>query len=176
MSFGAEFVTLFGGMSWIVAACLIVGLILVAIEMFQPGIGVFGILGGIFLVAGIAIRLAKGDGNPLAQLVIMLFFIVVILGAVFIVAVTTLKKGWLSKTPLVENGTAVAVGHSDGTSDFSALVGKSGKALTSLRPAGKAEIDGVSYDVVAKDFFIDSGEDVLVESTEGVKISVKRAD
>lgn len=176
MSFGQEFVTLFSGMTWVVVACLITGLIFITIELFQPGFGVFGILGGILIVLGLAFRLAKGDGNPLAQLFIMLFFLTVIIGSVFLIMIKTMKKGWLSKTPFVENGTAVSEIRSDGTIDYSFLVGKVGISLTTLRPSGKAEIEGGEYDVTASSFFIQKDEPIVVISTEGVKISVKRAE
>ena len=51
-------------------------------------------------------------------------------------------------------------------------MGKTGVTLTDLRPAGKAVIDDVTYDVVAENFFIEKNSGIVVKSVEGVKISV----
>lgn len=176
MTFGQEFVTLFSGMTWVVAACLITGLIFITIELFQPGFGVFGTLGGILIILGISFRIAKKDGNPLAQLFILVFFLSIFIGGIFLIMIKTMKKGWLSKTPIIENSTAVAQDFSDGTKDYSYLVGKVGVTLTTLRPSGKAAIEGEELDVIASSFFIQKNEPITVIAAEGAKISVKRAE
>ena len=94
----------------------------------------------------------------------------------FLILAVTAKKGWLNRSPLIESSTAVAFGHSDGTADYSALVGAVGVARTDLRPVGKVEIDAVLYDVVTEGFFIKNGEAVRVVSVEGSKITVIRAE
>ena len=52
------------------------------------------------------------------------------------------------------------------------MVGKEGVATTDLHPSGKAVFDGEIYDVVAENFFIDKGAEIVVKSVEGVKITV----
>ncbi|HJZ87050.1 MAG TPA: NfeD family protein [Polyangia bacterium] len=55
------------------------------------------------------------------------------------------------------------------------LLGREGRALTPLRPAGKAELAGVRVDVVADGDFVDIGEAVRVVRVEGMKVVVRRA-
>jgi membrane-bound serine protease (ClpP class) len=57
---------------------------------------------------------------------------------------------------------------------LSFLVGKRGKALSLLRPAGIAIIEGKRYDVVSEGEFIQKDEEVEVTEVIGSKIIVKR--
>jgi Membrane-bound serine protease (ClpP class) len=54
------------------------------------------------------------------------------------------------------------------------LLGRTGVALTVLRPAGTAEIDGLRVDVVTEGDFIEAGAPVVVTHVEGVRVVVER--
>jgi membrane-bound ClpP family serine protease len=84
------------------------------------------------------------------------------------------KKGWLSRTAFIEQKSAVPVGITEGTHDYSDLIGKIGKAASMLRPAGIAIIDGERYDVVSLNEYIPEGSEVVVSAVEGVRIVVKQ--
>jgi len=58
--------------------------------------------------------------------------------------------------------------------DLAHMVGKSGVALTTLRPAGRAEFRGVRLDVVTEGDFIEKGERVQVLAVHGSRIVVGR--
>jgi membrane-bound ClpP family serine protease len=170
-----EIVILFQEMGWFPAVCLVLGLIMVIIEIFNPGFGFFGIFGVILLIIGIVVRVAEsGTGNPLVQFLVLLLMIIGVIGVAFIVMVRSAKKGWLSRSPLVENKTAVPVGQTESSKNFNDLIGSLGVALTALRPSGTVVINDVEYDVVAAGFFIEKGEDVRVTMVEGNKIVVKK--
>ena len=55
------------------------------------------------------------------------------------------------------------------------LVGKTGTAITPLRPAGTAEVDGERIDVVAEGDFVERGEKVQVVEVDGTRTVVKKA-
>jgi membrane-bound serine protease (ClpP class) len=55
------------------------------------------------------------------------------------------------------------------------LLGKTGKALTLLRPAGRAEIEGVVLDVVTEGEFIDRGKSIRVKQVDGNRVVVEAA-
>lgn len=176
MEFFTQFGLLFTNMPWYVAICIALGIVLLLIEVFEPGFGIFGISGIVLLVLSIVLRavIRKPEDNPIAQIFQMLLLFLIIGALLFILlAVATKKRNRLEKTPLIQSGTAVREDFSDGTENFSALVGKEGKAVTDLRPSGKAEIDGVVYDVVADNFFINVGENIKVNNVEGSKIGVE---
>ena len=152
--------------------CLIVGFILLVIEMFLPGIGLAGVSGVIALIAVVVMQL--GWGNPrVALYVIAIALLVIILGLIWIIR--SFQKGRLSKSFLVLRDS------SDGTSDpeianaKADLVCKSGVALTILRPAGIAEIEGRRVDVTTAGEFIPKGSPVTVVKAEGMHILVNKS-
>jgi len=53
------------------------------------------------------------------------------------------------------------------------LIGKQGTVVNDLRPAGRAEIDGQSFDVVSTGDYIEKGEEVIVSEVDGNRIVVK---
>jgi membrane-bound serine protease (ClpP class) len=61
-----------------------------------------------------------------------------------------------------------------GISDHSSLAGKEGVAVTPLRPAGTAEIDGKRMDVVTMGDYIKAGEHIKVVKVEGNRIIVTK--
>lgn len=175
MDFFIQFGLLFANITWPVLVCLIVGLALILIEIFQPGFGVFGIIGLILLIASIVLRaiFRQPEDNVLAQVFIMILLMAVIILAGFCFMIYSSKKGWLSRTAFVEKETAVNAEISDGTEDYRDLVGKIGMAVTDLRPIGKISIGGQTYDAQAESFFITKGDGVEVAEVEGSKIIVR---
>ena len=174
MEFFHQYNLLFTNMEWYVIVCLILGLVLLFIEIFQPGFGFFGISGFILLALSLILRaiFRQPEDNALMQVFQLLLFEFLIVGAVFAFFLIANKKKWLRRTLFTQEETAVDPDYSDGTANFKELVGKTGVTLTDLRPAGKAVIDDVTYDVVAENFFIEKNSGIVVKSVEGVKISV----
>ena len=160
-------------MEWFVIVSLILGFAFLLVELFQPGFGVFGILGFVFLALTIILRAIfhKEDDIVLVQVFQLILFEAIIGGGAFGLFILATKKNWIKRGPFVQNDTAVAE-FSDGTADYTAMVGKEGVATTDLHPSGKAVFDGEIYDVVAENFFIDKGAEIVVKSVEGVKITV----
>lgn len=174
-TFSEEIVYLFQEMNVASAICFFLGLIFIVVEVFTPGFGFFGVSGIILSVIGIVLRATQnGNGNPVIQALLLLLIMIVVCVAAFVFMAVSSKKGWLSKTPFVMKESAVSTGVSEGTVDYSALVGKTGKTLCALRPSGIVEIDGTRYDVVAENEFIESDVDVKVVRTEGVRVVVAK--
>ena len=171
--FFQQFGLLFTNMEWFVIVSLILGFGLLIVEFFEPGFGIFGILGFTFLALTLILRgvFHKGDDIVVVQVFQLLLFEAIIVGGAFGLFILATKKNWIKRGPFVQNETAVAE-FSDGTADYTGMVGKSGVASTDLHPSGKAEIEGETYDVVAENFFIDKGTEIVVKSVEGVKITV----
>jgi membrane-bound serine protease (ClpP class) len=57
---------------------------------------------------------------------------------------------------------------------YLSLAGKTGRAATTLRPSGKAEIDGELYSVEADGIFIEQGSPVRVVRVQGNNVIVKK--
>lgn len=54
-----------------------------------------------------------------------------------------------------------------------ALVGRTGRTMTVLRPAGRAEIDGDYVDVVSEGAFIPPGRNIVVLEVSGMRVVVR---
>lgn len=174
MTFWQEFALVFTEIGWIPAICLILGLICIIIEIFQPGFGVFGIIGTILVVIGISVRAYYcGAGNPIIQIIVLVGISAAVVLIALGIMVISMKKGLLSRTAFVQKGRAVDVDMSKGTEDYSCLVGKHGKTTSILRPGGNAQIESKIYTVISNNAFIDKDKEIVVESVEGVKIIVK---
>jgi len=152
--FGGSFLA--GFAEWWSLALFVAGLVFFAIEMAVPGFGVFGILG--FVCVGASLMFASRD--------IKSFLIILCVGLVgAIIALPLLfklfkKMGLIRKLSLVDN-MMVDQGYSS-HEHIESLVGKHGVALTVLRPAGSAKIDGVRYSVLTSGAYIDKGDEVVV--------------
>lgn len=166
-----SFLQLFAEMSALTAVFFIVGIVLCVIEMFMPGFGVCGISGMVMLALGIILRMV--NGGDIYMFFIMIFFVIVIIGGMLLLMSHSIKKGALSKTKIFDVGTSVPEGLTEGTKDYSSLIGKSGKVVTYLHPVGVADFDGQSVDVMAKNGIIDQGKVVKVVYVEGQKVVVE---
>ena len=126
MSFFTEVAILFQGMSWIVWLALILGYVFILIEFFQPGFGIFGVIGVAIIALGIVLRVSVGDGNIFAQIFCILFLESVLTLIAFLVLAKTAKNGWVRRSPLVENAVvecAVTDEDQDANSSEDVLVG-----------------------------------------------------
>jgi membrane-bound serine protease (ClpP class) len=168
---GDSFIRLFTEMSALVVVFFVLGLVFCILELFTPGVGVFGITGALLIVVAIIIRMA--NGGDIYMLSFMILFAVIIIGGFFILISRSVRKGALSKTKIFHVGTALPTGHTEGTKDFSHLVGAKGKTITFLRPIGKADFGGEIHDVIAKTGFIDENTEVEVIGVEGQRIVVQ---
>lgn len=166
----SSFARLFTEMNGWTVVLFLVGIIFCAIEACVPGFGFFGIAGSIMIVAGIVVRMIFG--GDLYMLLYMILIALVLFAALFALASLLIRKGRLGRTAIFNVGTAVPEDKTEGTRDYSGLVGKSGVVTTVLRPAGKADIDGEIVDVVARDGFVEVGSNVTVLSVEGQRVVV----
>ena len=148
----------------------VLGIIFCAIEMFVPGFGFFGISGTVMIVAGIVVRMIFG--GDLYMLLYMILIALVLFVLSFWVFSRIITKGRLSKTALFHVDSAVPTGNTEGTRDFAYLVGKTGVAVTPLRPIGRAKIEGEIIDVIARDGFIAENAKLTVLHTEGARVVV----
>lgn len=145
-----------------------IGMAFLIIEMFQPGFGVFGGLGLLCLVIDVIIT-----AKTFAQALVMTGIIAALLVLMLTISIIMASKGYLPMKLILKDSTNAETGFS-GVEDMQHLRGKVGTTLTSLRPSGNADFDGVLVDVVSRGDFIDSGTPVEVTEVEGNRIVVKR--
>lgn len=157
-----------GTSNWSVVILFVVGLILIAMELFVvPGFGITG-LGGILAIIGsivlvfptTAMALQVVSASLVATVIIILFSLRYIPKSNFWQRIS------LAASETVELG-YVAL------KDRKSLVGKRGEALTSCRPAGTVIIEGERIDAVSEGGFIDRGATVEVVQVESSRLVVR---
>ncbi len=160
--------------AYIVALIFVVGLALIVLEVFViPGFGVAGILGLILMLASVFYTFFQSTDNVDTALLwlsisIILTSVLAILATVFLPKSAPFQHFALSTVMSTEEGY-----HSAGTLDFQSYLGKTGVALTPLRPAGTVKIDNKRLDVVTVGDFIAENTPIKVLEVEGSKISVE---
>ena len=162
----------------------IIGLILIALEIFVvPGFGITGISGITLTFSGLVLSLIKNvnfsfdevKGNDL----------LIALGTVFIGTIAgiglaiylsqkmfTAETGRFSHMSLKEV-MSLESGYLGVDPELLLLKGKNGVAVTTLRPSGKINIDGQSYDAMAVSGMIDKGTNIVVVRVEAAQLYVE---
>ena len=162
---------LFETISTVSIILFFVGMALITVELFIPGIGIFGGLGAICLVLAIVFQ-----AKTVLQGLVLFLIIAVVVAALALIVARSFKKGRLYRSSLVlKNEERKEEGYLS-NADYSSLVGKTGTSLSPLRPAGRANIDGTVTDVVTGGEFIDTGEKIVVLESVGRRILVKKDD
>ena len=162
----------------------IVGLILIALEIFVvPGFGITGISGITLTFSGLVLSLVKNvnfsfdevKGNDL----------LIALGTVFIGTIAGIGLAiYLSQKMFTADTGRFAhlslhqtMRSEDGyvgvDPELLLLKGKNGMAITTLRPSGKINIDGQSYDAMAVSGMIDKGTNIVVVRVEAAQLYVE---
>lgn len=149
----------------------VAGMVLLLIELFIPGFGIFGGLGLVALVLCIVFQ-----AKTWAEAIIMVAVITAIVIAISLVAARSFKRGWLYRSSLVLKDAEESKSGYVSSSDYSHLFGKTGRSITPLRPAGSADFDGIKTDVVTEGEFIPAKSDIVVLRVEGSRIFVRQLE
>lgn len=150
-------------MSWYLTL-LICGLFLIGAEIFVPG-GVLGIFGAAALISAAVIGFTLFP--PLLAWLSLVLILLLTGLAVFV---------WMKYFPQSPVGRALALsqnitGRSRDQSPWTP--GMKGTALSALRPAGKAMIEGRRADVIADGTWIEQNASIEIIHVEGSRIHVK---
>ncbi len=149
--------------------CLIAGMLFMAAEIFTPGMGVPGILGGISLVAAVILR-ADSLGTALVTLVLILVPLLIGAG----IAMHSFSKGALNNSPVVLKDKIEGNSTSLSEAQMQELVGAEGVALTPLRPSGNGDFGGKRLDVTTSGGFIAKDSPIRIVEIEGLRIMVEK--
>ena len=159
------------GPAWVPCLVLaLIGIALLVAELFLPGFGVSGITGVVCLIAVCVLQFTMN--RPLVATIVAVVFGVILIVMV-ILFMYSLKKGVLFRSPIVLKDKIEADAVKLTSDDLSELVGKTGVAVTPLRPSGIALIEGKRYSVETQATFTDRDQTVTVVSVEGTKITVQ---
>jgi len=155
----------------------VAGLVLLLLEIFViPGFGVAGISGIILIIASLFLSMLGADPfldfNAVSMAIIKLTIgLAAALVLIFLLARFLPKSNFFKKFILSEEEKATE-GYTS-RANLSELLGAEGIAVTTLRPAGTAEINGKRVDVVTDSEYIEHGKPIVVSAVEGMRVVVK---
>jgi len=174
--FGAHL--LVGLAEWMELLLFAAGIALIVAEIFFiPGFGIAGISGTACLMAAIYLALVKSpiprSADEIAQFQRAMYTLCWFVLASPIILILTWKL--LPRTPFYGRIVQVAeeradLGFTAGSTE--SYIGKVGRAVTILRPAGRARFEGRLVDVVAEGEFIPPGTQVRVVNVKGNRVVV----
>ncbi|MCR5553717.1 MAG: hypothetical protein K6F08_03145 [bacterium] len=149
--------TFFTNMEVFTIIFLSLGLILLVIEVFVPGFGVFGVCGIISVGLSFFVRIIKTPlsvGYVFAYLGITIFLAVVVaLFAIIIRQLILVNQSKVKKSEIL-------------TENLDELVGKNGVSVTDLEPSGRVMIDEKIYEASSDGKLIEKNTAVSVTKIE----------
>ncbi len=152
---------------------VILGLVLLAAELFLPTGGILFVLAIGALVVGVAMTFASSTSRGMVTL-ISVFIIIPILGPILI--------HYWPKTPLGKRFFLAAQNEDDTLAnmpvnlELEQLRGRYGKTLSSLRPAGVTDFDGRRIDTVSEGTMIEPGQWVRCIEVKAGRVVVRQVD
>jgi membrane-bound serine protease (ClpP class) len=152
---------------------ILIGLLLMAAELFVPSFGVLFVLSVTAMIAGIAMTF---QGSPLRGLIT--------LAAVFVLTpiAANILLQWLPRTPLGRKyfltGTDedATVASMPVNLELEQLRGRYGKTVSALRPAGITDFDGRRVDTMSEGTMIAAGQWVKCIDVKSGKVIVRQVD
>lgn len=162
---------------WEELLLVFVGVLLLLVEVFLlPGFTLAGVAGIVMLVAGLGLTLV-GSGATAAAVIsalgrVAISVLVALAGG--LVAMRFLPKLPFGRRLILSTDMEAEEGFVSSPETDRQWLGKTGRAVSPLRPAGIAEIDGNRVDVVSDGVFIDAGAPVRVTRVDGNRIVVRR--
>jgi membrane-bound serine protease (ClpP class) len=177
---------------WLEVVLFLVGLTLIAIEIFViPGFGVFGLTGGLavlfslilasqtFVIPSTDMELEELSWTmgTLSGSIVAMVVVGVVLSRVMphmpgirnlILGPASLEEGPRLNPQLAGEASATAIIEQD-----HALLNRQGTAFSTLRPSGKAQIEGRLVDVVTDGEFLDAGTPIEVVQVAGNRVVVR---
>lgn len=160
----------------------LVGIVLLLLEVFViPGFGVAGILGIICIIAGLALSMVLNDFfdfNVTGSEQLTTAVLIVLFSMVGSIVLSVILGKSILKTPVfrrlvLEDEQRSDQGYVSGKQPAE-ILRKEGFARTDMRPSGKIDIDGVWYDAIALDGYLEKGTRIYVEKQENYNVFVRK--
>jgi membrane-bound serine protease (ClpP class) len=154
-----------------------IGLALLAVEIFViPGFGVAGISGIILILTSLTLSMVdsfpQGGNIPspraddLLKALLTVFLSLIVSGGIAVLIGKNMFKFAFAKNIVLDATTSREQGYVSSDENVKDTIGKSGIAITNMRPVGKVEIDGIEYEAKSMIGFIDKGDTIKVTATD----------
>jgi membrane-bound serine protease (ClpP class) len=161
----------------------LIGMIFIVIEVFViPGFGVAGIFGLALTIGSLMLLMLNNDvfdftfvvskdilnASGSILIAVLGFGLLLFFGGIKFTESQVFKRVMLEDTQDLDKG-YISRKYSD------KLIGKSGKAMTILRPSGKITISDKIYDATTSGEYIEKKSKIIVLSNEGSTLKVKKS-
>jgi len=156
---------------WILVALFVMGIVFLYIEFIIPALGVIGGIGIICLIISVIMSYTKLGHN------IGIFFLIALIIGVPGMVMWGLKifpKTFFGRKLILNNSEKREEGFSSTSNNYISLIGKTGIAISKLRPSGFAIIENKKYSVVTSGEMIDEGSKIKVIKVIGNSIIVEK--
>ncbi len=175
-----------GAMIYLAIGLFVIGLVLIAIEVFiLPGFGVMGISGILMVLASLGLATMEKAPSTSSEWLLFGENFATFGSSLFVACISALVIAkYLLKIPFANRLMLVPPSDSPdddpdavplpGVEHAAALLGLTGTATSTLRPAGSARIGDYYVDVVTEGDFIEAGTTIQVVEVEGTRIVVKK--
>lgn len=156
---------------WVPTILIALGILLVFVEiLLLPGFGAAGIPGVIIFCVGIGMIWNRaGITTALIYTSVALIFVI----PISIIGLSLLRESSVGKSFILSASEKTEDGFQAAPQELTMLVGKSGKTITPLRPAGVALINGQRVDIVTQGEFVAPETEVEVILVEGSRVVVR---
>lgn len=163
--FGSQWITGIAG--WLEILLFFGGILLVFLELYTPGVGLFGISGIIAIFASLFLTLGANEAA-----INLLAISLIAATVVFLLLIKHLPSSKLWSRLILKDAETKSAGFSTSL-DYSQYLDKTGITPTGLRPAGTMIIDNIQLDVVSEGQFVEPNKLVKVVSITGNRIVVR---
>ena len=154
---------------WLSMLLFLLGIAALILEIFiLPGFGVSGVAGIILIAWGILLLAVDFTQATMALVVALVATL-----AVFLICFRLFKKFNLGQRLTLGTKQYKEAGYVAPQTELAQFTGKTGVAVTPLRPSGIAEVIGERLDVVTGGEYISAGTTVEVIRVEGARVLVK---
>lgn len=148
----------------------VAGMGLLVLETFMPGFGLPGICGALLGLASVVLTY-MGHGLVAAACVLLAFLAA--LAIAVSISLRSATSGRLSKSRMILRDTESNEAGYRSVADMQVFVGREGDVVSTLRPTGIAEFDGVRLNVSSEGGFIENGTRVRITRVEGSAVIVR---
>lgn len=162
---------------WEEVVLVAAGLLLIGVELFVvPGFGIVGMAGVVALVAGLGMSLVGAGATPamiigaLGRVALSIVFSLV----AWLVLLRVVPRLPFGRRMVLNVDMSVEQGYAAAPESDRAWLGRTGTAISPLRPAGIAEIEGTRLDVVSDGNFIEALAEIQVTRVDGNRIVVRQ--
>jgi membrane-bound serine protease (ClpP class) len=141
-----------------------------AAELFIPSHGLLGFFAGLFAVGGVvAMFMASNTLGAISAVSLIIIAPLTLHYAIKYYPNSPVGKRVILQAPTA----AMAAAHAEQTQKLKAMVGKTGVAISDLRPTGTVEVAGERLDVVSDSAIVPAGAKIEVVSVTGLRVVVR---